>query len=134
MNLLVGIILWLGWTFCLLSTSLVLLHYSPFLYFRSIQCWLMWEGLSHQPSVSTVVHQDSGLTQIIIPTALLNSFTFFFTYLDACPTFSNLECASTLKRELILTPLKENIICEIIWIWSSPVQLSISYSNYLDSL
>ena len=132
MNLLVGIILWLGWTFCLLSTSLVLLHSSPFLYFRRIQCWLMWEGLSHQQSVSTVVYLDNGITQIIIPTTLLNSFAFFSTYLDACPTFSNLGCVNTLKWELILTPLKDNIICLLIWIWTSSVQLSISYSNYLN--
>ena len=46
---------------------------------------------SSHPSVFTVLHLDSGLIEAINPTTLLSRFPFFFTYLDSCPNFSNLE-------------------------------------------
>ena len=79
-NLLVGIILWLGWAFHSLSVSLVLLHYSLFKGLRRTKCWHTWMDSSYHPSVSTVVHLGSSHTQAISPTALLSRFSFFSTY------------------------------------------------------
>ena len=65
--------------------SILLRFYSNINYFkgfRHTQCWLTWVGLSHLPSVSTVVCLGSSLTQTTSPTILLSRFPFLSTYSD----------------------------------------------------
>ena len=90
---------------------------------------------SDHPNSSTEVHLDSSLTQTIIPTTLLSRFPFFSTKPRCQSTFVRIRnCLSTSYQIFVLKPFKASIICQIFWIWSSSVLLSISYSNYFDSL
>ena len=90
-NLLVGVILWLGWTFSSLSTSLVLLNYSLFSSLRRIWYCPTLVCFSNYFCVFIMMYLDSNLTQVICPTTLLSRFSFFVTYLDASLTLSSLK-------------------------------------------
>ena len=59
---------------------LILLHYLPFFGFRLTQCWSGWVSLIH-PSVSTMVHLDSYLNQVVYYSYYYLVGTLFFTYL-----------------------------------------------------
>ena len=112
----VGIILWLGWTFRTLNTLLVLIHYLSFSDFQLTQLWPSYVGSSRHLSVSIVAHQDSSLIQAICLTTLFSRFPFFTTYLDA-DSLSSLGMTQYTLLGVRIESSKRQYNSQIFWIW-----------------
>ena len=102
----------------LTQTSLTLLHYSSFICLCYTQCWSIWVGSFHYPSISTVVYLSNGLTQAIITTTLSNRLTFFSTYLGTASPPHRFRDFPSIPYWVLIGTSKRQYHSWVFWIWS----------------
>ena len=103
--LLVGIILWLVVNILLTQYSSGSTTLLTLLGFKHAHCWPSWVGSFYHPSLFTVVHLCSGLTQTISSTTLSIRFLFFFIFIfpnTASPTYRIRNCPGIIYWEFRL--------------------------------
>ena len=100
--LFIGIILWISLNIQLTQyftdSTPLLTHFKLSIY--PMMAKVSW--LFSYPSVSTVVHLHSILTQAISPTTLFRIFPFFSTYLDASLLLSESETVTAFPIKILI--------------------------------